>query len=523
MALLTVRMIDRRRLRAPLDHRGILIEPAGPELRAALERNSAAGADRVRILDTTVGSLRESLRRTLELEGPLVLSGHQAEFFHAGVFAKTVVTEALARRVGGRAVFLTVDSDVVKNDRLAVPQITTGGLRRVEVATPGVRTAFPRESQPRVSREHWLEFFTRVASLLDHYDQSLLRAFSDGWLDTDETSLDFCDAMARGRAATEQALGVRDVHEIRMSRLCETQVFRAFAAHLLLHAERFARDYNAAQQAFRSRHRIRVTNRPVPPLATRDGRIELPFWIGRPGEPRRRLFVHPRGDALELLAGDDAVGALLRPRLERFKTHEQPWELQSEGWQLRPRALALSGFARLLLADLFIHGIGGAKYDEMTEDFTARFFGERPRPMGCVTATLRLPLPTHGVSRDQIIAARRQSRDIVYNPQRYLPDAPADLLQQRAELIRQATELRAARSSDRAKRRTLFNETRRSNALLLQSDPWRAAELGRQLQTLEEQWRIDHVARDREYFYALHVTGTMAELADALRSNLENN
>ena len=47
--------------------------------------------------------------------------------------------------------------------------------------------------------------------------------------------------------------------------------------------------------------------------------------------------------------------------------------------------------------------------------------------------------------------------------------------------------------------------------------------MGRRVQTLEEHWRIDHVARDREYFYALHVTGTMAELADALRSNLESN
>ena len=33
--------------------------------------------------------------------------------------------------------------------------------------------------------------------------------------------------------------------------------------------------------------------RPVPPLAAGENSVELPFWVIRPGQPRRRLFVGP--------------------------------------------------------------------------------------------------------------------------------------------------------------------------------------------------------------------------------------
>ena len=42
---------------------------------------------------------------------------------------------------------------------------------------------------------------------------------------------------------------------------------------------------------------------------------------------------------------------------------------------LRPRALTLTLFARLCVADFFIHGIGGGKYDEVTD----RIIRELPR------------------------------------------------------------------------------------------------------------------------------------------------
>ena len=44
-------------------------------------------------------------------------------------------------------------------------------------------------------------------------------------------------------------------------------------------------------------------------------------------------------------------------------------------------------FARLAVADLFIHGIGGAKYDELTDAIGERFFGIQLRPYMVVSGT----------------------------------------------------------------------------------------------------------------------------------------
>ena len=47
--------------------------------------------------------------------------------------------------------------------------------------------------------------------------------------------------------------------------------------------------------------------------------------------------------------------------------------LQTRGIKLRSRALTTTMFVRLFLADAFLHGIGGAKYDEVTVTGTTGF------------------------------------------------------------------------------------------------------------------------------------------------------
>jgi hypothetical protein len=59
--------------------------------------------------------------------------------------------------------------------------------------------------------------------------------------------------------------------------------------------------------------------------------------------------------------------------------------------RLSPRALTLTMFFRLALVDQFIHGIGGGRYDQVTDRLIARHFNIEP-PRFCVTtATLYFP------------------------------------------------------------------------------------------------------------------------------------
>ena len=91
------------------------------------------------------------------------------------------------------------------------------------------------------------------------------------------------------------------------------------------------------------------------PLKTHDGRNELPLWRIPAGEARRPVFA-------------DELGAI--PRAE-----------------LAPRALLMTGLARLALCDLFVHGVGGGIYDTITEAWFAAWLpGERLAPTAVVTA-----------------------------------------------------------------------------------------------------------------------------------------
>jgi hypothetical protein len=513
------RRIASDRLTTPQAHLAVLVEPEADALDALVDADCAGALRSVPLLDTCVGELRERLRRRFELAGPVILTGHQAEFGHAGVFAKTIAVDALVRKYRGTGVFLTVDSDLPKARRLAVPHAEQGEVQRAFVTIPGCDPRLPMEWQPPASVAQWHDFFERVAELAGDGD-TLLRTYSGGVLGGESDAINACHAIERGHAAVDRSLGFDTVVIARVSRVSRTPEFRAFVGHLALNASVFAQAYNEAQRAYRVRHQERSPQRPAPALAVGPDRVELPLWVCQAGQPRRRLFAAARGDAVELLADDEPIGRESRSRLGAVSGHDEPWQIERSGWHLRPRALTLSAFMRLFLSDLFVHGIGGAKYDEMTEDFARRFFEAELPPACCVSATLHLPLPRYGVDAEMLAAARHARRDLRFNPQRHLPNLPPDLRQQRAALIGKSNALRRERPSDQAARRHVFNEIRAINCQLLCDDPKRAAALEQEWRLLERRWRSDGVALDREHFFALHPRRTIEELVRRVRAAL---
>jgi hypothetical protein len=99
------------------------------------------------------------------------------------------------------------------------------------------------------------------------------------------------------------------------------------------------------------------------------------------------------------------------------------WQgFERDGVKVRTRALTTTMYARLFLADLFLHGIGGAKYDELSDEIIRRFYGYEPPRFLVLTATLLLPLPVHPVNVDHRRHLARLARDLYWNPQRHVGD-----------------------------------------------------------------------------------------------------
>jgi hypothetical protein len=210
--------------------------------------------------------------------------------------------------------------------------------------------------------------------------------------------------------------------ELPQSRVCQLPSFYWFTAHLLAHLPRLWDIYNNSVAEYRRINHVRSSAHPVPDLAAQDDWLEAPFWVWSITSPRRgRLFVRQLGD--ELLLSNRAGIEFRLPLSPESDAHDAVsalQELTKRGIKLRTRALITTMFARLVLGDVFLHGIGGAKYDQLTDALIRRFFGLEPPGYLTVTATLHLPIEIPGKTPDDLHRVDSQLRSLSYHPESWL-------------------------------------------------------------------------------------------------------
>lgn len=259
---------------------------------------------------------------------------------------------------------------------------------------------------------------------------------------------------AARRIETERRWGCENL-ELSVSKLSQTTAFRRFAAHITANLPRFRTAYNRTVAEYRREHGIKSKSHPVPDLA--DG--ELPFWeFTETGRVRATPATPPE--------------------------------------RLRPRALTLTLFVRLCLADWFIHGIGGAKYDEVTDAIIRDFFGLEPPAFQVVTGTLHLPSRLFPSTPDDVAALELKLRRLQWNPESFLPsDHPARLEKER--LTAEKPNGRPAVRRWFARIRELTTEMRTAVAKLV-------AETGHRLDQAREEVAANAILQRRDYPWALY-------------------
>jgi hypothetical protein len=376
--------------KAPAEDAQTLIWPDPAELlQDALANNRhLRAADAARIQNVPLPELRRSLRAWLgesDDDKPIFATGHQTELYHAGVWAKNALIDAAATQLGGTAIHFAVDTDEPKHLLLRWPgggmplsdgpdNAAWSGL--LHPPTParinGVAQALDTAAAAwdfRPAAGDFLASLRRLSPEAETLPQALTAAMHE---------LDW-------------GLGLRH-RAMLFSPLCLSEPFLACACHVLGRAEEFAADYNAALDDYRRENRIRTPGRPMPNLRVSDDACEVPFWLDSlAGGTRTRAWVHRHRDAWVLRLPDGAEFAFeprataggIVPELAR-------WTRQNKV-RLAPRALTLTMFLRLLLADQFVHGIGGGRYDQVADALIARHFGVAPPRFAVTTATLYFP------------------------------------------------------------------------------------------------------------------------------------
>jgi len=363
---------------------------------------------------------------------PIIQTGHEPILYHPGIWIKNHLTQYLVKKLGGIGVNMIVDNDACNMGFMYVPILSEKSASVGKVAFVrnkdhvayeeivfddfGIILQFKEEVINLLSKNILREDIkTTIEDMQDMFGQFINRIgeyYQQG-------CSDMVGLLTAARKSLEEDFGIENL-EAPVSWMCDTDGFYHFLLHILYEAERFAKIYNEKLAEYRSIHKIRSKANPLPDLKVLGDSIEIPFWVWVAGGQRAKCYVVNEGENIKITDGAEVLVTLKKGdevinNITRLKT------LMEAGNKIRPRAITTTMFSRLFFSDVFIHGIGGAKYDTITDEIIKEFFGIDPPGFVTISATLYLPLDAYDSDERELYDIQRNIDDMSYNPERYAP------------------------------------------------------------------------------------------------------
>lgn len=443
----------------------------------------------------------------LDLDRPWVGTGHQPELFHPGVWAKNFIAGGMGSILGNPSLNVVIDTDSPREMGIRLPDLAMTDQPRRSLLCPFTnrKPGTPWANIP-ANTEHLGVFYRRLKAWAA---QAKFSPLINDWLaffKQNESPFNNGSAWVLFDKARTQVEGDWGLCQpsLPMSRISGFQSFHSLVRHFLMDARRARSTYNEALDRFRAYHEVATPGRPVPHLEERDdGWGEAPLWIFMDAsENRERLWIK-----------EEEGGFLLAPTPNHPNPHVLRGDLETglgslveAGVRLWPRALFTTLYLRVFVFDWFVHGIGGALYDQITEDWAVRWLQISPSPMVAASLTLRLPLTPARSGQQELREAQHLQHHLLWNPDMLLQGPEkgrlhswlAELRQLRSENpeLGPASKLRFHRI------RQLVDSLREFSRGPLQEGWSKVARL-RQFAAEE------HLVNNREYAYPLHPTESL--------------
>ena len=376
--------------KAPADYGQLLIWPNPDALVAQTLQNQTSLSNSESLLQgIPLKDLRAASRKFIghPSSQPLIATGHQTELYHPGVWVKNALINSIARRAAGEAFHLAVDTDAPKHLHLRWP----GGSQPITDDLELVTAEWTSLLSPPTPRH--------LADLIQTFDDERkewdftpsMGTFFDSMRHVAVDGENLSSSLVNSVHAVEWDLGLRH-HALVTSPLWQSESYLIFLHHVMANADRFATAYNRALANYREENGVRTTARPMPDLSMTAEEIELPFWLDDLSAGRRtRASVRKtdNGWALWLSSGENFL-ATLNAGGSDAAAQLLKW-CREHQIRIAPRALTLTMFFRLFLADQFVHGIGGGRYDQVTDAVIEKFFEIEAPAFSVTTATLFFP------------------------------------------------------------------------------------------------------------------------------------
>ncbi|MEC9094703.1 MAG: hypothetical protein VX438_18480 [Planctomycetota bacterium] len=441
----------------------------------------------------------------------IFLSGHQPDLFHPGVWFKSFLLNQLGKAYQSLAVNLVIDNDECTETSIVVPagSLEKPFIKKIQFDEGGPSQPF--ENRRWKSDAAFSGFCAKVKDSLGKVSQYglVLDRFWELLSPARQATGLVGQSIAQARHELEIENGVRNV-EVPLSHVCRGEAFKRFLASVLLQARTVQAVYNDSLQQFRSVYRVRSATHPVPMLREEEGWREMPFWIWSNEHPvRSPLYVRSSANTIELSNLRE-----IRIGLPTERLSESLAELEFNhhpAFSIRPRALMTTLYARVFLADLFVHGIGGAKYDELTDLMIQRFYGIEPPGFLTATSTHFLPFGESSTDDRELRQVKSEIRERQFHPEQFVEqvamECPGDLaalIDEKRQLLREIPPLGEKRGWHQ--RISLVNQKLlEANLNGLQRAKLRST-------NLEEEKRRREILCSRDYSFILHSPRLLEDL-----------
>lgn len=450
----------------------------------------------------------------------VIATGHQAVWHHCGIWAKNLTVSKFAKAVDGNSLHVVLDHDISDTAMLLPRQNPDGSWYSERIEIEPEQKAVALEFRRPQQQDH-------IKTFVDAVTKTRQGQFcNDIWsecavLKADKISYfnSIADLLTYLQSVLNVALGLNIIY-LPVSKLSQSDAFINYVISIMLDTPSFAKTYNDAvtKQICESR----INRRDIVQRLKLDktaGLTELPFWLLLPNGKRTSLYVvSKKTDKIRIGTASAALGELDSARMSG-KAEQLKNMLHQLNYVLRPKAVSLTLFVRLYLADWFVHGIGGSLYEPVTDYIIENYYRIEPPRFGVATCTQTLPLPnTIASPAARISQLKHELHNIKHNPEKYidasmLEEEPVvSLLRAKREKIEQATD----RYLPAGLRKSAWSSLLRINQSLSEYARNTIKAVENKIAELEKNKISQEVCNYREYFFGLFPENSLRKLAKSL-------
>jgi hypothetical protein len=320
----------------------------------------------------------------------LLMAGHQPVIYHSGLQYKAEMLSRLSRDTGVLAINIVIDTDEGAGGKVLHPIVENGTLVTRSASLTDVDGLFMSQ---RIADE------SAVVGTLDAVAEGLLSLGLHGSMERMTEVAGLYRALAGVPVAIANSI-VRwhfvepSYLEVPFSQILALPEVRVLLEQWCHDGGRLTTTYNSVLDAHRAERKIKNPANPFPNMKVVGDEVELPMWSIDPAAAKRALIVKKLGTT-ELLSSVPFKSGLLAPRGSIT-------------------TMLLRGYC----SDIFIHGLGGAKYDPFVDALAKEYLGV-VLPSFVVASKTRYFFEPEVARYEEALALKDQYKEIVSHTDRF--------------------------------------------------------------------------------------------------------